>query len=116
MVEDSQDLAGVLRELLADEGIAVATATTGAGGLSLLAAQRPDVVLLNYRLLDMTGTQFAAHYRATPGPHVPLVLMTASRWPERLAEEMGAASTIAKPFDVAALLATVEPYLSAPHN
>jgi two-component system, OmpR family, response regulator len=111
LVEDSTEMADVVSEVLQDEGFAVTVAASGNRGLEALAGGAPDVVLLDHQLPDMDGGRFASLYRATPGPHVPLVLVTAAYRPEEIAASIGADAVLSKPFNLEALLALLDRYL-----
>jgi CheY-like chemotaxis protein len=54
------------------------------------------------------GWTFAQAYRRQPGPHAPIVVMTAAAEAVRHAAEVGAAAFLAKPFELFELLKVVE--------
>ena len=109
VVDDYAALCDLLRDALGDEGHEVATAGDGAQALALLARDHhapPDVVLLDARLARLDGRGFLDAYRAAPGPHAAVIVMTA--WPRAAAGDWpGAAAVVAKPFDLDALLRLV---------
>ena len=74
-----------------------------------LAANRPDVVLLDYRLPDSNDLSlFAAIKRELP--EVPIILMTAYGSPEITggALALGAYRVVSKPFEVQDLVTLVQ--------
>jgi CheY-like chemotaxis protein len=64
----------------------------------------------------MDGWAFAQAYRALPGPPAPIVLLTASTQASRFGAELGAVAVLAKPFDLADLLAVVEQFPGHRHD
>src|SRR5215831_1253972 len=66
LVEDHEDLADATAEFLRSEGLAVQVASTGAEALTAAVAFRPDIVLCDLNLLDMTGVEIARVLRGNP--------------------------------------------------
>src|SRR5690349_17001001 len=64
VIEDNVDAGESLAELLRLAGHDVAVARTGAEGIALARAQRPDVVLCDLGLPDVSGLEVAAALRA----------------------------------------------------
>ncbi|HEV8633974.1 MAG TPA: response regulator [Chloroflexota bacterium] len=111
LAEDDPLIADVVSAVLAEAGYEVVAAPDGAAALAAAQERQPDLVLLDLRMPVMDGWAFAREYRRLPGPHAPLVLLaTANDLPEHAAA-LGAAGWIAKPFDVDALVATVDHHL-----
>lgn len=71
----------------------------------------PAVILLDMQMPVMNGWEFAAAYHQRPGPHVPLVVMTAALDATGRAVEIGAADVLGKPFGLRALLDCVGRYV-----
>jgi CheY-like chemotaxis protein len=110
VVEDDQALGELVAAALGAEGHAAAVARRGTTALHLLELEgRPDVVLLDLGLPDMTADEFARRYRALPGPHAPLVVVSGADAvaAAEATERLGAAGFVAKPFDLDALLDVV---------
>jgi CheY-like chemotaxis protein len=107
VVDDDPAILATVAEVLEFEGYPVHTATNGAEGLVALDLVAPCLVLLDMRMpvLDGWGFVRALHER---GRTLPIVVMTAAQDAQRWAAEVGAAATLAKPFDIDALLQTVE--------
>ncbi len=98
VVDDDESILDFVREALADEGYEVLTATDGAEALEMAAAHPPDLILLDMRMPVIDGWEFAEAYARTPGPHAPLIVMTAARDAASIADEIHAAGYLAKPF------------------
>lgn len=106
VVEDDAAIRRLAQDLLADEGYEVFTAGSGPAGLDTLSTSQPDLVVLDLMMPQMDGFEFA---RAMEQRHraVPIVVLSGSHDIERRAEEMGAAGSVLKPFDIDDFLATV---------
>lgn len=110
LVDDDESILTTIELLLAEEGYAVAVAANGRDALQRIAAQRPCLILLDMKMPVMDGWAFAAAYRELPGPHAPIVVMTAAHDSHQRAAEICADGVIAKPFDVNHLLDLVRKY------
>ena len=111
VVDDDAAILRTVTEILSDEGYTVLTATNGAEALTILAEASPRVILLDMRMPVMDGWQFA-RARDERQRAIPLVVMTAAQDARQWAREVGAAAYLAKPFDLAELLDTVERHVS----
>lgn len=78
----------------------VAVARTGAEALAIATDRRPDLILLDVYLPDMTGLQVLHRLRAE-GDHVGVIMITAARELDtvRGALDGGAADYLIKPFE-----------------
>lgn len=109
IVEDQEDLAGVLQENLEAEGHAARIAGDAAAALELAGRWRPELVVLDLILPDRPGSEVLRTLRGTGfvGP----VLVLSARGDERTkVRELrgGADDYITKPFGLLELLARVE--------
>jgi CheY-like chemotaxis protein len=68
IVDDSEDLQDVLRDLLTCEGFEVASALNGERGLDLIRERRPDVILLDMMMPEVDGLEFLARLSAVRSP------------------------------------------------
>jgi len=113
VVEDDASNRDLLEDCLAIEGCEVRTAASGEDALDVLRQWQPSLILLDLGLPMMSGEEFALHYRAQPGPHAPIVLLTAAMDSADSAERVGAAARLEKPFDLDQLLALVSRFSPA---
>jgi len=108
VVEDEQHLADGLRFNLEAEGYEVDVAADGETALSRLVSEprRYDVVVLDVMLPSKDGFEVAAELRQA-GQFVPVLMLTARGRPEDVLRgfEAGADDYLAKPFELAILIA-----------
>ena len=107
VVDDDPTILAAVSETLFLEGYTVLTATNGAEALERLGdGEPPCVVLLDMRMPVLDGWGFA-HALAERALAVPVVVMTAAADARRWAQEIGATSHLAKPFDLEDMLHVV---------
>ena len=115
-VDDSLTMRELLRSALSDAGYAVTLASDGQEALDRLAESAPDLIVtdLNMPRLDGFGLIEAvrAGQRAARVPILVLTTETGQDLKDR-ARRIGATGWIGKPFDDAALVATIRRVL--PH-
>jgi two-component system, OmpR family, response regulator len=104
VVDDDESIRQFIEMALADDGFDVALAEDGESALAAAAHFRPDVILLDMRMPGVDGWRFAEAYRAEPGPHAPILVLTAARDAAESAAEIRADAYLAKPFELAELL------------
>ncbi len=110
LVDDDESILSTVEFLLTDEGYTVIAAANGKEALKHIASQTPSLILLDMKMPIMDGWAFAQAYRESPGPHAPIVVMTAAHDSHKRAAEINADDVIAKPFDVNHLLDLVRKY------
>ena len=107
IVEDEKPIADILAYGFRKEGFTVQCAHTGAEGLKLAQDQRPDLVLLDWMLPDLSGVDVCR--LLTEKYNIPIVMLTArsSVDDKLLGLETGADYYLVKPFHMQELLAVV---------
>ncbi|MCC5984015.1 MAG: response regulator [Rhodobacteraceae bacterium] len=117
VVEDEDNIAIALDYLLTREGYAQTRIETGAGAVDLIRDMRPDLVLLDVMLPEVSGYEICQSVRADPElAHIPILMMTArgSAMERRKGLAMGATGFITKPFELKALREEVRRILADP--
>ncbi len=109
LVDDDRDVLRFVSEALADEGCTVLAARNGMDALALAKSQ-PNLILLDMQMPIMDGWEFVRLYRETPGPHAPIIIITAGRSAAIYAADIGAAGALPKPFTLESLIALVGRY------
>jgi two-component system, OmpR family, response regulator RegX3 len=113
VVEDEQAIAEPLAEGLRREGFSVTVAGTGA---EALAADEPDVVLLDLRLPDTDGLDVCRQLRARSD--VPIIVVTArgEEVDRVVGLELGADDYVVKPFGIRELIARIRAVTRRTHG
>jgi CheY-like chemotaxis protein len=104
VVDDDATIREVVDALLSEEGYEVVTAADGAAALARVRERPPGLILLDMRMPGMDGWAFARAYHRSPGPHAPIVVLTAAREAAERAAQIGADGVLSKPFDLDELL------------
>jgi DNA-binding response OmpR family regulator len=77
IVEDDQAISQMYRFKFEAEGYQVDTAENGKLGLELIKSMKPDIILLDLMMPEMTGDETLEHLRATPwGKKVKVIILT----------------------------------------
>jgi CheY-like chemotaxis protein len=77
VVDDTPNNVKLLFDLLSVKGYAVATATNGEEGLTKIASEKPDLVLLDVMMPGLSGYEVCQRIRANPETALlPVVLVT----------------------------------------
>jgi CheY-like chemotaxis protein len=105
VVEDDPDLLSLMEMILQGDGYRVRTAREGREALARVQEELPSLVFLDMRMPGMNGWEFAREFRARHGAACPIVVVTAAEDARRRAEEIAAQGWLAKPFEIADVLA-----------
>ena len=110
LVEDDTTMAEVLKDALQAKDYCVWHATTAAEAHTLFTEIRPDVVLLDLILPDVSGLVLLADIKAWLNGTVPVIVCSATRRRDDrlLVFKLGADDFVPKPFDLAELEGRVE--------
>jgi two-component system, cell cycle response regulator len=118
VINDEEWTTRSIESILKPHGYAVLMAYTGRQGLELASKIRPDILLVDLRLPDVTGIDLCARLRELPTvrPSTPMLLFTSGSIDraERLAAfRSGAWGVLQPPFNPEELLAQLEPFVAA---
>jgi two-component system NtrC family sensor kinase len=111
LIEDSDTQALLLADMLEGGGMSVARTASAEEGLEHLRSHRPDLVVVDYHLPGMQGTEFCRLMRASSATAtIPLLILTGDTESEveRQGLESGADDHVAKSSDRDVLLARIE--------
>lgn len=114
VVEDETDLAELVAWNLREAGHTVVTASTGAAGLMEIQSRRPDLVLLDVMLPDITGLEVCRRLRRQPeSVNLPVLMLTArgEEVDRVVGFEVGADDYVVKPFSPRELVLRVDAIL-----
>jgi two-component system KDP operon response regulator KdpE len=107
VIDDEPQILRALRTILTAKQFRVTTASRGGEGLTLAAAQPPDVVILDLSLPDMSGFEVCEQLREWT--QVPIIVLSVkdSERDKVMALDKGADDYLTKPFGIEELLARI---------
>ncbi|MDZ4731609.1 MAG: response regulator [Xanthomonadales bacterium] len=107
VVEDEPQIRKFLRISLESHGYTVHEARLAAAGLELCATVRPDLIVLDLGLPDLTGHEFISRVREWSQVPIIVVSVERSESAKVLALDAGANDYVTKPFGISELMARI---------
>jgi DNA-binding response OmpR family regulator len=110
IVEDEDNIALALGHKLGREGFRLRRIANGEDAMPAIHADRPDLILLDVMLPQVSGYEICQQVRADPAlSGIRILMMTArgTAMERRKGLAMGADGFVSKPFDLADLIAEV---------
>lgn len=114
VVDDETDLLELLDMNLSQEGFIVRTAASGADAMAMVRADKPELILLDIMLGDISGIQLTSKMKTDPETaDIPIILLTAKDKDTDVVVglSVGADDYITKPFSTPVLVARIEALL-----
>lgn len=112
VVDDNQDNADIIRQYLEARGYPITVAYDGDEALAVFETVRPAIVLLDVMMPGRDGWEVCRAMKQHPqlGRRIRVIMVTAlGEWEDkRQALQTGADDYVEKPFDLPALVTTVE--------
>lgn len=115
IVEDEESLLKLESILLISKGFEVKGVANGRAALEAVAADRPDLILLDIMLPEIDGFEVCERLKSDPDTrHIPVIMLTAKKSREDMVrgEKVGADWYITKPFKSAMVIETIQRFLS----
>ncbi len=115
VVDDSPDIIELLTDTLTRQGYRVRSAASGSGALSSVAAEAPDLILLDIRMPDMDGYEVCHHLKSDrQGYSMPVIFISSLDETIDIVKgfQAGGIDYITKPFHLPEVLARVETHIS----
>ena len=111
VVDDKSSVRTLLREYLTEEGFRVVIASDGREALFVARHEKPDLILLDIMMPEMSGYEFTRAFRKES--EAPIILVTAKleESDKVLGLELGADDYVTKPFSPRELVARVRAIL-----
>lgn len=109
IADDMQESRQLLRQLLTTENLMIAEATNGEEALRMIAAEQPDLVIMDMKMPLMSGKEAIRLLRKEQKNTVPIIAVSASIFETDRAEVIsaGADMFLSKPIDEQALYQAV---------
>ena len=114
VIEDEKDIQDILEYNLRQAGHKVNLASTGQDGLKLAREKKPDLVLLDLMLPDISGTEVCKTLKQDPATRDTQVLILTAKGEEIdrvVGFELGADDYVVKPFSVRELVLRIQAIL-----
>jgi two-component system cell cycle response regulator DivK len=114
VVEDQEDLRGILRDLLAGSGYEMLEAPDGQAGVDKAKAEKPDLILMDIQMPVMDGYDATRQIKADPElKSIPIVAVSsfAMKGDEEKARASGCDHYVTKPYSPIQLLRTVRGFI-----
>ena len=114
VVEDQEDLRGVLRDLLDGSGYSVVEAADGNAGLASAKSEHPDLILMDIQMPIVDGYEATRLIKADPGlKEIPIVAVSsfAMKGDEEKARAAGCDHYVTKPYSPLQLLKVIRSLL-----
>ena len=110
VVEDQEDLRGVLRDLLTGSGYTVIEAGDGEAGVAKAKSDRPDLILMDIQMPVIDGYEATRQIKADPainGTPIIAVSSFAMKGDEEKARSAGCDQYVTKPYSPIQLLKVI---------
>ncbi len=107
VIDDEADLLSTIQTRLEWNKFKVFTALNGRQGLETAASQKPDLILLDNNMPEMSGLEMLEQMRENPElKDIPVIMVTAVCEPQKIeaASSLGVTDYITKPFDFSDLM------------
>jgi two-component system, cell cycle response regulator DivK len=114
VVEDQEDLRGVLRDLLTGSGFEVAEAADGQAGVAKAKSERPDLILMDIQLPGIDGYEASRQIKADPDLQATPIIAVSSlamKGDEEKARASGCDDYVTKPYSPMQLLRLIRGHL-----
>lgn len=117
IIEDDQDVRGLIEKVLLDDGYSVASAPDGIAGLAAIEKKRPDLALVDLTLPKLSGESVVSELRKKR-PDLPVIILTAKNNAEDIVRgfNLGADDYVTKPFEIDILMARIKARLKEKNN
>ena len=107
VIDDEPKILRAVRTILTEKGFRVTTASRGEEGLTLAAANEPDLIILDLGLPDMDGVEVCTRLREWSQCPIIILSVRDSEGDKVAALDKGADDYLTKPFGIEELLARV---------
>ena len=111
IIEDEEDAADMFAEMMRVSGYRVLKTSSSTPALSMMAAEKPDVVILDIMMPEISGLDILRQMRKNPElAHTPVVVVSAKSMPAdiKLGMEAGASIYLTKPVGFVELKEAIE--------
>ena len=114
IVDDDDSSRALLTRMLSSAGYKCRETDNAADALKLVREQKPEVLLLDFRMPEMDGTDVLKQLRSDPNPDIaqlPVIMLTGHGESEVQCLQAGADDFVIKPIEIEVLRARIEAQL-----
>jgi len=111
IIEDEEDAAELFAEMMRVSGFRVLKTSKSAPALSMMSTDKPDIVLLDIMMPEISGLDILRQMRRDPSlANIPVIMVTAKSMPADIKNgmEAGASTYLTKPVGFQELKEAVE--------
>ena len=115
IIDDQEDLRGILRDLLSGSGYALVEAADGRDGVAKAKSERPDLILMDIQLPVVDGYEATRQIKADPTlAKTPIIAVSsfAMKGDEDKARAAGCDHYVTKPYSPIQLLRLIRGFLN----
>lgn len=115
-VDDDPGMRETVRDILAEKGYEIVVAQDGNETIKLAKDSKPDLIVLDYLLPDINGSEVCKILKKNPETeHIPVIIVTA--YPDQKEESLraGAIDFVTKPIDNTDLLLRISSVFKVKH-
>ena len=115
VVEDTEDNRQIIRDLLTNFGYELIEAADGAEGVAMAQSERPDLILMDIQLPEVSGLEVTKWLKEDPDlKEIPVVAVTAfaMKGDEERIRQGGCEAYLSKPISVAKFIDTIRHFLN----
>ena len=114
IVDDDRLNTTLIRFSLKDANYSVVTANDGREGIAIVKAERPDLIILDIQMPEMSGFEFMNELKTLPGAsQTPVIMLTANDSMQDVFLSEGVKGYFVKPVDPPRLLAKIKECLGS---
>ncbi len=117
IIEDEEDAAELFAEMMRVSGFRVLKTSSSTPALTLITAEKPDIVILDIMMPEISGLDILRQMRQDPAlASVPVIVVSAKSMPAdiKIGMEAGASTYLTKPVGFLDLKEAVERALGNP--
>ena len=111
IIEDEEDAADMFAEMMRVSGYRVLRTSSSTPALTMMAAEKPDVVILDIMMPEISGLEILRQMRREPAlANIPVVVVSAKSLPAdiKIGMEAGASIYLTKPVGFVELREAIE--------
>ncbi|WP_158824769.1 response regulator [Mucilaginibacter lacusdianchii] len=114
VLDDNMDILEIVHEILSYEKFEVKSTSDSKNIVAIAEAYKPDLIILDYKLMDITGGEICRTFKSHSIMHsVPVIIFSAYLQQDVDLYSFGCDAIIAKPFDLNDFIDTINQCLLA---